>query len=58
MLLERGCKIAIVTLGSEGCVVVSEKEPIPKHIPAKKVVAVDTTVGVCDLMVLLSRQII
>ncbi|KAJ6666817.1 hypothetical protein lerEdw1_018819 [Lerista edwardsae] len=42
-LLERGCKTAIVTLGPEGCVVVSTKEPIPKHVPAKKVTAVDTT---------------
>ncbi|XP_061480915.1 ribokinase isoform X2 [Rhineura floridana] len=43
ILLERGCKTAIVTLGPEGCVVVSTKEPIPKHVQAQKVTAVDTT---------------
>ncbi|XP_028580268.1 ribokinase isoform X3 [Podarcis muralis] len=43
ILLERGCKTAIVTLGPEGCVLVCAKEPTPKHIPTKKVTAVDTT---------------
>ncbi|XP_060101193.1 ribokinase isoform X3 [Heteronotia binoei] len=43
VLLEKGCETAVVTLGPEGCVMVSAKEPIPKHIPAKKVTAVDTT---------------
>uniref|UniRef100_A0A8D2ISK1 Ribokinase n=1 Tax=Varanus komodoensis TaxID=61221 RepID=A0A8D2ISK1_VARKO len=42
-LLQRGCKTAIVTLGPDGCVMVSTKEPVPKHLPAKKVTAVDTT---------------
>lgn len=44
VLLERGCKAAVVTLGPEGCVTVSTKEPTPKHIPVEKVAAVDTTV--------------
>uniref|UniRef100_A0ABM5FPT9 Ribokinase n=1 Tax=Pogona vitticeps TaxID=103695 RepID=A0ABM5FPT9_9SAUR len=43
VLLERGCKAAIVTLGPEGCVMVSAKEPTPKHIPVEKITAVDTT---------------
>ncbi|XP_054834761.1 ribokinase isoform X4 [Eublepharis macularius] len=43
VLLERGCKTAVVTLGLEGCIMVSAKEPIPKHVPVKKVTAVDTT---------------
>ncbi|XP_042704456.1 ribokinase isoform X2 [Chrysemys picta bellii] len=43
MLLERGCKLVIVTLGAEGCVMISVDEPIPKHVPAGKVRAVDTT---------------
>ncbi|XP_067420890.1 ribokinase isoform X2 [Emydura macquarii macquarii] len=43
VLLERGCKLVIVTLGPEGCVMISVEEPIPKHIPAGKVTAVDTT---------------
>ncbi|XP_009984521.1 PREDICTED: ribokinase, partial [Tauraco erythrolophus] len=43
MLLERGCQLVIVTLGAEGCVMISVEEPIPKHVPAGKVRAVDTT---------------
>nr|XP_056709134.1 ribokinase isoform X2 [Euleptes europaea] len=43
VLLERGCETAVVTLGPEGCVAVSAKEPTPKHIPIKRVTAVDTT---------------
>ncbi|XP_021248352.1 ribokinase [Numida meleagris] len=43
MLLERGCKLVIVTLGAEGCMMISVEEPIPKHVPAEKVRAVDTT---------------
>uniref|UniRef100_A0A803V459 Ribokinase n=1 Tax=Ficedula albicollis TaxID=59894 RepID=A0A803V459_FICAL len=45
MLLERGCKLVIVTLGAEGCMMISGDEPIPKHVPAGKVRAVDTTKG-------------
>ncbi|KAM7173092.1 ribokinase isoform 3-T3 [Macrochelys suwanniensis] len=43
VLLERGCKLVIVTLGAEGCVMISADGPIPKHVPAGKVRAVDTT---------------
>ncbi|XP_039553603.1 ribokinase isoform X3 [Passer montanus] len=43
MLLERGCKLVIVTLGAEGCMMISGDEAIPKHVPAGKVRAVDTT---------------
>ncbi|KAM4692715.1 ribokinase isoform 1-T2 [Discoglossus pictus] len=43
VLLDRGCRLVIVTLGSEGCVILSQVERAPKHIPAKKVTAVDTT---------------
>eukprot|EP00076_Gallus_gallus_P018999 XP_015139298.1 ribokinase isoform X3 [Gallus gallus] len=43
LLLERGCKLVIVTLGAEGCMMISVEEPIPKHVPAEKVRAVDTT---------------
>uniref|UniRef100_A0A2D4P3F3 Carbohydrate kinase PfkB domain-containing protein n=1 Tax=Micrurus surinamensis TaxID=129470 RepID=A0A2D4P3F3_MICSU len=42
-LLERGCRTVIITLGPEGCVVVSKEEPTPNHIPVKKISAVDTT---------------
>ncbi|KAM9016423.1 ribokinase isoform 3-T4 [Guaruba guarouba] len=43
MLLERGCKLVIVTLGAEGCMMISVEEAIPKHVPAGKVRAMDTT---------------
>lgn len=45
VLMERGCHVVIVTLGAEGCVMLSQTEPMPKHIPTEKVKAVDTTVG-------------
>uniref|UniRef100_A0ABI7X0N9 Ribokinase n=1 Tax=Felis catus TaxID=9685 RepID=A0ABI7X0N9_FELCA len=45
VLLERGCQVVIITLGAEGCVMLSQTEPVPKHIPTEKVKAVDTTVG-------------
>lgn len=45
VLMERGCQVVVITLGAEGCVVVSQTEPVPKHIPTNKVKAVDTTVG-------------
>ncbi|XP_077197711.1 ribokinase isoform X2 [Paroedura picta] len=43
VLVEKGCEMAVVTLGPQGCVLISAKEPIPKHIPVKKATAVDTT---------------
>nr|XP_031322644.1 ribokinase isoform X4 [Camelus dromedarius] len=43
VLTERGCRVVIVTLGAEGCVMLSQTETVPKHIPAEKVKAVDTT---------------
>nr|XP_014967483.1 ribokinase isoform X4 [Macaca mulatta] len=43
VLLRRGCQVVIITLGAEGCVVLSQTEPEPKHIPTEKVKAVDTT---------------
>ncbi|XP_051470042.1 ribokinase isoform X4 [Apus apus] len=43
VLLERGCKLVLLTLGAEGCMMISVEEPIPKHVPAGKVRAVDTT---------------
>lgn len=44
VLLERGCHLVLVTLGGEGCVIVSKDDPKPKHIATQKVTAVDTTV--------------
>uniref|UniRef100_A0A8D2BQL2 Ribokinase n=1 Tax=Sus scrofa TaxID=9823 RepID=A0A8D2BQL2_PIG len=46
VLLERGCCVVIITLGAEGCVMLSRTEPVPKHIPTEKVKAVDTTMVV------------
>ncbi|KAM3930128.1 ribokinase [Leptodactylus fuscus] len=43
VLLARGCHIVLVTLGGEGCVIVSKEDPNPKHIETHKVKAVDTT---------------
>lgn len=43
VLLERGCHLVLVTLGGEGCVIVSKDDPEPKHIATQKVTAVDTT---------------
>uniref|UniRef100_A0A671EWQ6 Ribokinase n=1 Tax=Rhinolophus ferrumequinum TaxID=59479 RepID=A0A671EWQ6_RHIFE len=43
VLLERGCQVVIITLGAEGCVMLSKTEPVPKFIPTEKVKAVDTT---------------
>lgn len=43
VLVGRGCQVVIVTLGAEGCVMLSQSEPVPKYIPTEKVKAVDTT---------------
>ncbi|CAI9608918.1 unnamed protein product, partial [Staurois parvus] len=42
-LLERGCHLVLVTLGGEGCVIVSKDDPPQKHIATNTVPAVDTT---------------
>ncbi|XP_068088848.1 ribokinase [Hyperolius riggenbachi] len=42
-LLQRGCHVVLVTLGGEGCVIVSKDDPTPKHVSTNKVTAVDTT---------------
>ncbi|KAK3563228.1 hypothetical protein QTP86_018286 [Hemibagrus guttatus] len=42
-LLKRGCAAVIITLGSQGCVVLQTSNPNPKHIPTTKVTPVDTT---------------
>ncbi|KAG7466059.1 hypothetical protein MATL_G00160830 [Megalops atlanticus] len=42
-LLRRGCGSVIVTLGPQGCVVVSSQDPSPRHVPTAPVTAVDTT---------------
>ncbi|XP_004452413.1 ribokinase isoform X2 [Dasypus novemcinctus] len=43
VLIQRGCQVVIITLGAEGCMMLSQTEPVPKHIPTEKVKAVDTT---------------
>ncbi|KAL0969864.1 hypothetical protein UPYG_G00233380 [Umbra pygmaea] len=44
-LLRRGCSAVIITLGSQGCVVLSGQEPSSPfhHVPTEPVTAVDTT---------------
>ncbi|XP_007476085.1 ribokinase [Monodelphis domestica] len=51
VLIERGCKIVIITLGSEGCVFVSAEEPGPKHIPTQKILKPVDTTGAGDSFV-------
>lgn len=41
--LRRGCGSVIVTLGSQGCVVLSSQDSQPKHIATTPVTALDTT---------------
>ncbi|XP_064623530.1 ribokinase-like [Lineus longissimus] len=42
-LLDRGCKMVIITLGSQGCVLASKDKPEAVHILARSVTPVDTT---------------
>ncbi|XP_028838900.1 ribokinase isoform X1 [Denticeps clupeoides] len=42
-LLGRGCGSVIITLGAQGCVVITAQGSSPKHVPTSKVTAVDTT---------------
>ncbi|XP_018588049.1 ribokinase isoform X3 [Scleropages formosus] len=42
-LLRRGCCSVIVTLGPQGCVVLSAEDSSPLHIPTATVTALDTT---------------
>lgn len=44
-LLKRGCQSVIITLGSQGCVVLKAQESTSKHVPTTAVTAVDTTVS-------------
>lgn len=44
-LLKRGCGSVIVTLGSQGCVVLKAQESTLKHVPSTAAKAVDTTVS-------------
>ncbi|XP_023223118.1 ribokinase-like isoform X1 [Centruroides sculpturatus] len=43
VLLNKGCNVVIITLGAKGAVFCTKDNPKPKHVPAKKVDAVDTT---------------
>ncbi|KAJ8289179.1 hypothetical protein COCON_G00018380 [Conger conger] len=42
-LLRRGCGSVIVTLGPQGCVVLSSQDPAPRHVATAPVTALDTT---------------
>lgn len=44
-LMKRGCKSVIITLGSQGCVVLQAQDSTSKHVPTTAVTAVDTTVS-------------
>lgn len=43
MLRARGCRLVIITLGADGCVMLTQTDASPKHIPTERVTAVDTT---------------
>jgi len=45
VLLERGCRAVIVTLGAQGAVFATKDETKAIHMPARSVEAVDTTVS-------------
>ncbi|XP_007665247.3 ribokinase [Ornithorhynchus anatinus] len=51
VLLERGCRVVIITMGAEGCVLVSGEDPVPKHIPTEKVIKPVDTTGAGDSFV-------
>ncbi|XP_070576687.1 ribokinase-like [Ptychodera flava] len=42
-LLDKGCKIVIITMGSQGAVIVTSENRKAVHVPAKKVTPLDTT---------------
>ncbi|XP_076834391.1 ribokinase isoform X2 [Brachyhypopomus gauderio] len=43
-LLRRGCASVVITLGPQGCVVLQNTHPEPKHVPTSQVTARDTTI--------------
>ena len=45
ILLERGCQIVIVTLGTQGAVFATKDQTEAIHVPTRSVQAVDTTVS-------------
>ena len=44
MILERGARRAVITLGNKGSVIGTKENRMPKHIPVTAVEPVDTTV--------------
>jgi len=47
VLLDRGCRTVIVTLGAQGTVFATKDATKAVHVPTRSVEAVDTTVSVC-----------
>eukprot|EP00062_Callorhinchus_milii_P023615 gi/632982650/ref/XP_007908252.1/ PREDICTED: ribokinase isoform X2 [Callorhinchus milii] len=43
ILLDKGCKSVITTLGAGGCVLTTQENRTPIHVPTRKVKALDTT---------------
>ncbi|XP_063957571.1 ribokinase-like [Lytechinus pictus] len=43
VLLDKGCKTAVITMGSEGAVYATAESRTPIHVPTDAVTAVDTT---------------
>ncbi len=46
ILLDRGCKTVIITMGEKGAVVASTDNRTPIHVAATQVAPVDTTVSI------------
>ncbi len=44
-LIEQGCTKAIITMGSQGAVLITKDKPDPVHITTQKVTPVDATVS-------------
>ena len=49
-LMKRGCGSVIITLGSQGSVVLKAQESTPKHVPTAAITAVDTTVSTTHIL--------
>lgn len=47
ILLDKGCNVVLLTMGEKGCVIQSHSmsSDTPRHVPSRKVKAVDTTVS-------------
>ena len=45
LLLDRGCRNVIITMGASGCLLASQEDRTHRHVECPQVKAVDTTVS-------------